>query len=83
MNENDDYSRKCRRHTRKKEIRVLLSVKLFICNIYAPNNSMQQNKFIQGLNEALLRPATHLAILYADRGEIDCQIFATDWCGHT
>ena len=37
---------------------------------------------------ALLKPATHLAILYADRGEFDRQrkspaIFAGDWCGHT
>ena len=37
---------------------------------------------------SLLKPATHLAILYADRGEFDRQrksqaIFATDWCGHT
>ena len=36
----------------------------------------------------LLKPATHLAILYPDRGVFDRQrksqvIFATDWCGHT
>ena len=35
-----------------------------------------------------LKPATHLAILHADRGEFDRQrksqaIFATDGCGHT
>ena len=34
-----------------------------------------------------IKPATHLAILYADRGEFDRQrksqvIFSTDWCGH-
>ena len=36
---------------------IIQKVKLSICNIYAPNNSMQQNKFIQGLNEALLSNA--------------------------
>ena len=33
---------------------IIQKVKLSLCNIYAPNNPMQQNKFIQSLNEVLL-----------------------------
>ena len=42
----------------------------------------------QEMIRRLLKPATHLAILYADGGEFDSQrksqaIFAPDYCGHT
>ena len=47
---------------------IIQKVKLSICNIYTPNNSMQQNKFFQGLNEALLSNA-----------KIDNVIIGGDW----
>ena len=47
---------------------IIHKVKLSICNIYAPNNLVQQNNFIQGLNEALLSNA-----------EIDNVIIGGDW----
>ena len=47
---------------------IIHKVKLSICNIYALNNLVQQNNFIQGLNEALLSNA-----------EIDNVIIGGDW----
>ena len=49
------------------------------------SDSLAENLHWQNFRERNLKPATHLAILYADRGEFDRQlaIFATDWCGHT
>ena len=47
---------------------IIQKVKLSFCNIYAPDNSMQPRKFIQGLNEALLSNA-----------EIDNLLLGGDW----
>ena len=47
---------------------IIQKVKLSICNIYAPNNPVQQHKFIQSLNEILL-----------SKVEIDNVIIGGDW----
>ena len=61
-------------HHRDPESRIVIinliiqKVKLSICNIYAPNNPVQQDKFIQSLNEILL-----------SKVEIDNIIIGGDW----
>ena len=66
---------------------------LFTNNYNTVNNTVQPSTVLTYLmNEACewqrIKPATHLAILYADRSEFDRQRksranFVINWCGHT
>ena len=62
---NPSYDLSVTSHFSDPEGRIVI-INLIICNIYVPNNSMQQNKFIQGLNEALLSNAEVDAIIGGD-----------------